>query len=494
MLPKKTNVVARTNFNDLIPSRAISTEKVHLRNHNLGGGGSCRYPCFTYISLIFYISFNSRIASRATMPADCFSHANHGHVRHLNSDGTLQRVIFDAAHENQGQKQEYNGILEPPIDADSTINSGLFSSSSKRTNHAHTRKKGHCLTPGCLYDLFHNGGHSFENEQGKRKRCNVCTFNPNMSTRELSEGACQDKKYRLSKPKWGHRAVFAYSCQGGDLPVLYLDSKMGYMTTYLLSMGFPKVRLCPVNYSSADASSIAARTGVTCIVADIVQLVLKAPPMSYQGIWFDFMGTFNGILGGVDASRVTRAATCIMFTFNARGSRSMDAQQLLYNEISVLPGVVVHEHGTYRGTGGKLNMVYLLALNEKPNLGTRIKESESEPLSESVESEEDQDPYSQRLCVNNKSTFLGAVVMVPLSRYVWMTDAEHAFLIEKYKVVNKCLQSTVLSFTKDALVLGYILKKTGRAVPDQRQIEKKMPTITPSLALSWMKASGSIED
>ena len=244
--------------------------------------------------------------------------------------------------------------------------------------------------------------------------------------------------------------------------IMYLDAIDAGMTRFLLNHGVERRRLVPVNCSTTAAISIEAATGIKCVIDNIDSVAQMAKEGEYACIWYDYCCTS---VKKAELSSLIHAAEWHQITVCSRGQRVADAQRDLYNEASVLLDAHVHENGIYRGLGNKLNMAFVLVRNALP---TKKKESVATSLAQ----------------------WRFAQLLVPLSRW---TDAGHTndwinSWSSEYVVENNCLRATVVDYTHDELILGYIKKDNGRCLADMRTIEKTLCKVTEQRARDWVVA------
>ena len=323
-----------------------------------------------------------------------------------------------------------------------------------------------CKTPLCTKAAFHLG--SCIDVVGKRHRS--CVTVPVLE-KHLN-------KYDLNLPKQAHRQYLLSTIQDtpdDSRPVLYLEGEEAGCTRFLLANGVAPGRLMPCNMKKSTAHYIQNSTGVKCVKNNIISEAENAPPAKFLTIWFDMTGT------DMPLSRVVHAASHIMLTVNTRGCVAHAAERHLITVVKAIPGAKIQMYGAYRGTGKKLNMVYIFFDQKEPSYASSAYTEDSDAATSNVKSVQMVSPQMMEIG-ESAIDWLHVPLRIPLSRWL---DAGLAFDHSMYRVSAGAVHATVADVDEGTLVLKY-QTTGGHMMLDQKTFEKMMPPVTPTLAREWM--------
>lgn len=165
---------------------------------------------------------------------------------------------------------------------------------------------------------------------------------------------------------------------------MYLDDECAGATLYFLERGIPTKHLRPVNFSSRDAVTVRARSGVPCVTSSIDDYVMQLGDDACSVVWLDYMSrTLH-----VDVLRTClRVAPYVSITLSARG---LNHETLLCDVRSVSKkcGVLLERPTFYKGKSDVTNMVkFIVSRRKAPEEETRTEVEEEEKSPEVVEKE-----------------------------------------------------------------------------------------------------------
>ena len=178
-----------------------------------------------------------------------------------------------------------------------------------RTRRAHTNNMKRCRTPGCFYNEFHSGLHSFENTSLKRVRveCSIPkTVLVDSVGVESYDSIC----------KAGHRSMFVEIARITTGPLLYLEAVDGSLTNMLLSRGIDASRLNPLNNSLSVVELLQTKfPNVNVRFDDLLSVCEKVNTETFSAVWFDMVSVG---FGNYNIKELVHCAEYKLWTLSSR--------------------------------------------------------------------------------------------------------------------------------------------------------------------------------